>query len=141
MKIQLKTPIQKNFRQVFSYFNLELFKALRPPGANLIVERFDGCKKGDQVHLKIAGMPWVSHIVDFFEDEDCISFTDLGVIIPPPLKYWRHVHKIERTKEDACLIIDEIDYSTGNIFTDKLLYPFLYAVFAMRKPIYKRELS
>lgn len=141
MKIKITTPIKRNYREVFALFNLQLFEALKPPVVNLKVERFDGCKKGDEVHLKVAGQRWVSHITDYVENEDEIYFIDRGVIIPPPIKSWLHIHRIERSGENSCNVIDDIEYSTGNAFIDKLIYPALYAMFAMRKPIYKRELS
>ena len=50
MKIIISTPIKNNYRDVFAQFNIELFKALKPPMIGLVVERFDGCKKGDEVH-------------------------------------------------------------------------------------------
>ena len=141
MKIKITTPIKRNYREVFALFNLQLFEALKPPVVNLKVERFDGCKKGDEVHLKVAGQRWVSHITDYVENEDEIYFIDRGVIIPPPIKSWLHIHRIERSGENSCNVIDDIEYSTGNAFIDKLIYPALCAMFAMRKPIYKRELS
>lgn len=141
MKIKISTPINKNFKEVFSSFNLELFKALKPPFINLMVERFDGCKKGDEVHLKVAGKRWVSHIIECVENEDEIYFIDRGVIIPPPLKNWLHIHRIERSGENSCHVIDDIEYTTGNIFIDNLIYPAIYVMFAMRKPTYKKELS
>jgi ligand-binding SRPBCC domain-containing protein len=141
MKIIISTPINKNYRDVFAQFNLKLFEALKPPLVNLVVERFDGCKKGDEVHLKVSGQKWVSHITDNFESEDEIYFVDRGVIIPPPLKHWLHIHRIERTGEHSCKVIDDIEYSSGNALLDKLMYPVLYAMFSMRRPIYKRELS
>ena len=141
MKIKITTAIDKNYREVFALFNKKLFEALKPPVINLVVERFDGCKKGDEVHLKVAGQRWVSHITDYVENKDEIYFVDRGVIIPPPLKSWLHYHRIERTGDNTCNIIDDIEYSSGNVFIDKLMYPALYAMFSMRKPIYKRELS
>lgn len=141
MKIIIKTPIERDYREVFSRFDLHLFEALKPPVVNLVVERFDGCKKGDEVHLKISGMRWVSHITDFFSGEDEIYFVDRGVIVPPPIKSWKHIHKIERTGNNTCQVVDDIEFSTGNIVMDKLIYPVIYAMFIMRKPIYKRELS
>lgn len=141
MKILLTTPIEKNYRAVFSLFNLKLFEALKPPVVKLVVTRFDGCKKGDEVHLNVSGQRWVSHITEYYESDDEIYFVDIGVIIPPPLSKWRHVHKIERTGENSCNVIDDIEYTTGNTLLDKLIYPALYAMFSMRKPIYKRELS
>jgi ligand-binding SRPBCC domain-containing protein len=141
MKLIIKTDIPKNYREVFSLFNKELFIALKPPLINLKVERFDGCKKGDEIHLKVSGLRWVSHITELHEDQDQIYFVDHGVIVPPPIKFWKHIHRIERTGEQNSVIIDDIEYSTGNVFTDKLIYPALYAMFLMRRPIYKKELS
>ena len=66
MKIKITTPIKRNYREVFALFNLQLFEALKPPVVNLKVERFDGCKKGDEVHLKeILGV--VFHEIKFDE--------------------------------------------------------------------------
>lgn len=141
MKIKISTPINKNYREVFKLFNLNLFEALKPPGVKLVVERFDGCKKGDEVHLKVAGQRWISHITDYVENADEIYFVDIGAVVPPPLTKWKHIHRIERTGEHSCSVIDDIEYSTGNSFTDKIIYPALYAMFKMRQPIYKRELS
>ena len=141
MKIKITTPINRNYRDVFTSFDVKLFEALKPPVVKLVVERFDGCKKGDEVHLKVAGQRWISHITDYVENDDEIYFVDRGVVIPPPLSSWLHFHRIERTGANSCNVIDDIEYSTGNILLDKLLYPAIYAMFAMRKPIYKRELA
>lgn len=141
MKILIKTPIEKDYRTVFLQFDLKLFTALKPPLVNLVVERFDGCKKGDEVHLKVAGQKWVSHITELYEGDDEIYFVDIGVIIPPPLTSWRHVHRIEHAGKNKCFVIDDIEYSTGNKLLDKLIYPAIKAMFLLRKPIYIKELS
>ena len=146
MKILIGTPIDKNFKEVFTLFNENLFKALKPPFVGLNVERFDGCKKGDEVHLRISTLPfktdrWVSHITNFHEDNDQIYFVDIGVVIPYPLKSWKHVHRIERISEHKCIVIDDIEFSSGNHLIDRLIYPALYAMFKARTPVYKRELS
>lgn len=141
MKLTIQTPIAKNYKSVFARFDLELFKKLKPPAVSLEVERFDGCKKGDQVHLIVSGKKWVSHITDFYQDDNEIYFIDRGVVTPAPIKSWTHIHKIKKTGENECVIIDDIDFSTGNVLMDKLLYPALLAMFSLRRPIYKRELS
>lgn len=141
MKILITTPVPKNYKKVFELFNLELFIKLKPPLVNLVVERFDGCKKGDEVHLSVSGKKWVSHIVDFHQDEKEIYFIDIGAVIPPPIKEWKHIHKIQKVSENESLVIDDIEYSTGNALLDKLIYPGLLAMFSLRKPVYKRELS
>lgn len=141
MKILIKTPIKRNFREVFARFDRELFTALKPPVVKLEVERFDGCKKGDEVHLKINGQRWVSHITEFFESDDEIYFIDRGAIIPPPLSNWKHIHRVVRTGEDSCEVIDDIEYTTGNTILDKVMYPAFYTMFLLRRPIYKKKLS
>lgn len=141
MKVIIKTPINKDYKKVFALFNLELFLKLKPPMVELVVERFDGCKKGDEVHLVVSGKKWVSHIVDYHEDDREIYFVDLGVVTPLPIKKWTHIHRVQKTGENQCQVVDDIEYSTGNAFTDKLLYPALLAMFSLRRPIYKRELS
>lgn len=141
MKFIISTPLEKDFQEVFKLFDLELFKKLRPPMVNLVVERFDGCKKGDEVHLLVSGKKWVSHIVDFHQDENEIFFIDIGVITPLPIKEWRHTHRIKKTGAHSCAVIDEIEYSTKNPLLDRLLYPALLAMFSLRRPIYQRELS
>ena len=146
MKIFIKTRIEKNYQIIFSNFNLALFEALKPPLMKLTVERFDGCKAGDEVHLKMSlfgvlNQRWISHITKDVKSDYDIYFVDEGVLIPPPLKKWTHYHRIEKISELASFVIDDIDYKTGYSFLDIILYPPLYLMFYYRKPIYKRELT
>jgi ligand-binding SRPBCC domain-containing protein len=141
MKILIKTPIKKDYASVFSQFDLKLFAALKPPMVKLAIDRFDGCKKGDEVHLRVNGQRWISHITELYQGSEEIYFVDIGVVIPFPLKSWKHIHRIERTGDNSCNVVDDIEFSTGNTILDKLMYPFLLAMFSLRKPIYTRELS
>ncbi len=141
MKIYFKTPIPNDYRTVFSKFNLDLFIALKPPMTSLKVERFDGCKKGHEVHLKVSGQKWISHITEDFENDEKIFFVDEGFVTPFPIKTWKHVHLIIKTGQKSCDVIDDIEYSTGLKALDVLIYPFLWGMFSLRAPVYKRELS
>ena len=142
MNILIKTRLSKNYKEVFKGFDLELFKALKPPLINLNVARFDGCKKGDEVHLEIGIGPlkqkWISHITDDFINEKECTFVDEGHILPPPLKDWKHTHRILNIDENICEIQDDINFSSGNSLLDFFLYPALYAQFALRIPVYKK---
>jgi ligand-binding SRPBCC domain-containing protein len=146
MKILIKTKIEKNYQVLFSKFNVELFKALKPPLVNLDIERFDGCKKGDEIHLRMdvfgqLNQRWISLITSDFKSDYEINFVDEGALLPPPLVKWKHVHRIEKINETSSLIVDDIYFTSGNIIVDLAIYPALYLMFLYRKPIYKRELS
>lgn len=142
MKIVIQTRVEKNFQLVFNRFNLDLFKALKPPVVQLEVERFDGCKKGDRVHIKMNTLGKIQHwesliTSDFRGDYEC-HFVDEGVLIPPPLKFWKHTHRVQKINETASLIVDDIEYNCGNKALDVLIYPALYSMFLFRVPVYKR---
>lgn len=141
MKLLLETKVATNYQKVFQRFDLSLFEALKPPLVDLTVERFDGCKKGDEVHLLIQLGPvksqWISLITEDGHDETEAYFIDEGTLLPKPLKSWRHRHRIIKQDENHSLIVDDIEYSTGNQALDYLIYPTLYAQFAFRKPIYR----
>ena len=87
MKILIKTQIDKNYNFCFSKFDEDLFKFLKPPLLNLEVERFDGCKKGDEIHLGIGlgpfSMKWISHITENSENDEENLFIDEGHLLPP----------------------------------------------------------
>jgi ligand-binding SRPBCC domain-containing protein len=141
MKLKLETPVASSYKKVFERFDISLFEALKPPFINLTIDRFDGCSKGDEVHLQVGVGPlkqtWVSHITDSGETEDSLYFVDEGHVLPPPLKYWRHQHIIKKIDDLSSVIIDDIEYSSGNQLLDRALYPVLYVQFALRGPIYK----
>ncbi len=141
MHIKLSTKVNKNYREVFQAFDINLFMKLKPPLVSLNVIRFDGCKTGDEVHLEtgILGskQKWISKITDNYSGYDCKYFIDEGLLLPNPLKYWKHKHIIENCV-DSSVIIDDICYKTGNIFMDFLIFPAFFLQFLYRKPVYKR---
>jgi ligand-binding SRPBCC domain-containing protein len=145
MKLLLKTQVNANYKTVMNGFDLELFKALKPPLMSLLVERFDGCKVGDEVHLKVGiGLmykEWVSLITDYQESEDQIYFTDEGKVLPFPLKSWKHNHRVIKLGPHKSEIQDDIEYSSGNRILDICMYPVLYLQFACRIPVYKKVFS
>lgn len=143
----LKTRIDhKTPQELLALFNKDLFIALKPPLINLNVERFDGCKTGHEIHLKmdvfgVLNQSWISVITDHSESFEECYFVDEGKLLPPPLKYWRHRHLLVRINDQASYVVDDITYSTGNHFLDTIIYPALYAMFSFRIPIYKKQLS
>lgn len=146
MKIVIKTKIPKNFLDIYSKFDQKLFEALSPPLMKVLVDRFDGCNKGDEVHLSmtlfgVIGQRWISLITRQEINENEAFFIDEGSLLPPPLKSWKHIHRINKIDENSSHVIDDIEYTTGNAMLDLLIFPALYSMFYFRKPVYKRELS
>lgn len=145
MKIFLPTEINNDLHTTFRLFNEDLFKALKPPAVGLKVLRFDGCKKGDEVHLEISVGPlkqkWVSLITDDSVSDDVCYFIDEGGKLPPPLKSWKHIHRIRKVDDQNCVIEDDIEFSTGNSFLDRMIYPVLLMQFKARKPVYQKLLN
>lgn len=145
MKILIKTKVKCSLEKAKLKFDQELFEKLAPPLSQLNVKRFDGCKKGDEIHLtlkiaKIIQNDWVSLITADHSDDNEFYFIDEGLKLPLPLKNWKHIHRVAKLDDEHCLVIDDITYECNPPLLGKILYPTLYSLFAYRKPIYKREL-
>lgn len=140
MKILIKTTVSKSIQEVWEGFDRTLFDKLQPPGMPVRLKRFDGCMKGDEVHLEMwmfGWRPWRATIVDQGESDDEIFFIDVGGPIPWPLATWRHRHRL--CKEGAgTTIIDDIEYTASSKLLGGLMWPVLYLTFLYRKPVYKK---
>lgn len=140
MRIVIKTKVKQDFRKVFQAFDFNLFMKLKPPLVGLNVIRFDGSLKGDEIHVEVNifgfKRKWISVITENNSGDSEIYFIDEGILLPKPLKYWKHIHKIEKSI-DSSIIIDDICYKSGNLFVDFLLFPALFMQFFFRKPVYK----
>ena len=132
----VSTPIQK----VWEQFDEDLFIALKPPFLPLIVDRFDGCKPGDEIHLQVGPfkMKWIGHITEANSSNERYEFIDEGIQLPFPLKKWRHHHIIQQTAAGHSEIIDDVLYSCHNKAQEILIHPFLGLQFALRRPVYQR---
>jgi len=145
MKIFIKTRVQNNLIEIQNRFNQYLFEKLSPPLVELKVLRFDGCLKDHEVHLEMNMFgiknQWVSKITAAETTSNYFYFIDEGIKLPPPLKSWKHVHRVERINDQESDVIDDINFTTGNEILDMAIYPALYTMFKFRQPIYKRELK
>ena len=141
MEIKLHTTVEKDYQEVFSGFNKDLFIKLLPSFPKMRLLRFDGCQKGDQVHLsfKLFGTTqrWESEIIEENIGQNENYFIDQGIKLPFFLVYWEHTHRISR-QSHGTLISDEIFFRSANFLTDLLLYPILFQSFMARKRIYKK---
>lgn len=143
MRVVLRTPVSQALAAVMAGFTRDLFVALAPPFPRLRVLRFDGCRTGDKVEIEldtlVKRLPWTSLITDAGVRPDGTHFfIDEGQMLPPPLRYWRHHHRIEPGPNGGSLIVDDLEYRTASRLLDALIYPAMWAQFAWRKPIYRR---
>ncbi len=136
MKIFFETTIEQPFEVVRDHFNEELFAYLKPPGVTVDIERFDGCKKGDEVHLKLHTLgkkqQWISLITEDGGDADSWYFVDEGKKTPWPISAWRHVHTVKKISENSCKIIDDITYTCSPSLVAPFAAPALWLSFAIR---------
>jgi len=141
MRIVIKSLVEQDYRSVFQGFDEELFKALAPRLMPVQVVRFDGCREGDEVHLKVGPGPlaqnWEAKVIEFREGPEEIYFVDTGQRLPFPLRRWRHRHRMIKQGQQT-LIVDDIQFRSLSILLDPLVYPFLWALFRIRKPVYQR---
>ncbi len=139
MRIYLKTTVSADFQSVINNYDRKLFDALKPPLMPLKLIRYDGEKTGDEIHLALGfGQKWISVITDNGATEKEWFFVDEGKVLPWPLRYWKHKHKVLKTDNEITTLIDDISFGTGSSLLDTFIYPFLYLQFAMRKPAYKK---
>ncbi len=142
MHFAIHTPVEQSPEKVIKGFDDKLFIALKPPLLPMRLRRFDGCERGDEVHLEVGpnwmSQRWEALIIDHDNTPDEIFFVDTGKILPKPLKKWMHRHRILR-KINGSEIIDDITFSTGWILLDWLIFPLLYLQFWIRKPVYQRH--
>jgi len=144
MRITLTTQVNQDYKTVYARFDEDLFIALKPPLMPLTLQRFDGSKTGDEVHIRLGmwrlTQDWNARIVEDGINDDEAYFIDEGIKLPFFLKTWRHRHRILRADSGA-IIIDDIHYTTPTWLTDYLMYPIMWLQFAARKPVYRRYFS
>jgi ligand-binding SRPBCC domain-containing protein len=143
MKIYFETTVSASFETVKENFNENLFAALKPPGLGFTIKRFDGVKKGNEIHLEI-NMPsllskkWVSVVTHEEGSKNAWSFVDEGKILPWPLTRWRHAHWVVKLNEKHSKIIDDIYFECSPAALGPAIRPVLWAAFAVRPSFYKK---
>lgn len=144
MNLVIKTAVKGNYKDILNKFDLDLFKALAPPGPKMEIVEFTGSKKGDRVHIRFLSpvkTEWISDITaDEVNDQEAF-FIDEGTTLPFPLKYWKHKHLIRKIDEQHSEIIDDITYRASNSLLTLLMYPAMFLAFFPRKRIYRKYFS
>ena len=141
MKLKIVTDVDASLDDVKEGFTKDLFLKLNPPFPPVKLLEFGGCQKGDKVSLELNFIlfkqHWISDIIEDSQSGHVWFFVDKGVKLPFFMKTWRHHHEV-RSTDDGSQIIDAIEFSTGTLLTDLLMYPSLLGQFLYRKPVYKK---
>ena len=142
MRILFKTPVSLPFENIREKFDQKLFYYLSPPIIPFKILRFDGCKKDDEIHLELGFLSvkqkWVSVITSEETNLKGWSFIDEGKVLPWPLSYWKHHHRVDKISENESEIVDDIEYKCSPEFMGPLVAPFLWSLFAIRPYRYKK---
>lgn len=142
MNLVFSSLLNSKQQKVIDGFTKELFVELNPPGVTVKVLRFDGCRKGDEVHLAISQLgiksPWVSVITEATQTETEWSFVDEGRKLPWPLSYWKHHHRVISRGEHQTEIIDDINFECCHKWMTPFVYPGLWLAFSVRPARYKK---
>ena len=145
MEIKIATHVSQDYNRVFEGFTEDLFQNLAPSIIPTKLLRFDGSKKGDEVHLMIGpgklAQRWEALVVEDGKDQNKIYFIDVGQRLPFPLKEWKHRHLIQNNPEGGTIIVDHITFKTVHPLLAPLFYPFFWWMFWIRKPVYRKFFS
>lgn len=148
MRLLLKTNVNLPPDQVWAQFDEQLFKKLAPPFPRIRLLRFDGSTTGCMVEVELNFLLfrqiWQSEIIDHGTSAEEIWFVDRGSKLPFFLRFWLHRHRLIRTSHGSTpgtQIVDDIEYRTGSVILDYLMYPLMWAQFAYRGPIYRRAFN
>ncbi len=143
MKLYFETTVATPFETVKENFNEKLFSFMKPPGIGFSVRRFDGVKKGDEIHLEInlpsvLSRKWVSVVTHEEGNDKAWSFVDEGKLLPWPLSRWRHAHWVVKLNDRHSKIIDDIYFECSPAFLGASMRPVLWSAFAIRPALYKK---
>ena len=119
-----------------------MLEALAPPWVKLFIKKFDGSKIGDHVILEVIflgliSQHWENRVINSFESNEECFFIDEGVVMPFPIVFWKHTHRISGSG-DKSLISDEIEFRCRSKLIAFIFYPILWIQFFWRKPVYRR---
>lgn len=141
MKVILKTAVDGYYKEIYRKFDLKLFEFLQPKLAKTKIVEFTGSSKGDIVHIQFLSpvkTSWISEISYNEINNEQAYFIDKGTQLPWPLMRWEHKHIVNKKGNTESEIVDEIEFSTANIFSDILMWPVLLLAFYPRKRMYKQ---
>ncbi|MCB9095014.1 MAG: hypothetical protein H6621_08110 [Halobacteriovoraceae bacterium] len=142
MKLFFETQVSKSFREVYDAFDRQLFEKMAMPPSRMILKKFDGKKKGDEVEffIEVGSIQkfWSSLIVENTESEEEIVFVDVGKNIPRPLSSWSHRHSFKKLNDGGCLIVDDVEFHCRPKIMEYIMIAVWYPYFLYRQSIYRK---
>ncbi len=139
MRFTLCTNLNLPADRAWNHFDRDLLMALSPPGATLLVHRYEGQQQGDSIEIEVRF--WGGLVRQYWKTaitlSRCRCFVDESEYPPAPLKTWRHVHAILPAGPNSCKIVDRIEFKTGSGLLDVLFFLPMYLLFSLRGPQYR----
>lgn len=130
------TNVKQPFEKVVAGFDESLFRFLTRGFPPVHVERFEGVHQDALVELRIGGRwgsRWVSKITAVHSGEDAFEFTDCGVVLPPGLREWNHVHRCRKIDATSTEIADLITFSANPILEPLFTMGFRHEIGSREK--------
>jgi ligand-binding SRPBCC domain-containing protein len=141
LQITLKSVVPAPFEKVKEGFNLQLLEYLTPPLSKLKMQRFDGIFAGARMEFTVTvpgqTMQWTGEISHLRNTDHNYTFIDRGINLPRGLKFWRHVHSVQR-QNGRTIIIDRVQLQGIHIFFTAYWYLATLYLLLVRPHRYKR---
>lgn len=119
---------------MYNKFDIDLFNYLSK-GQPIKLLRFDGSKKGNEIHIQFPlNQKWVSVITKDEITDNEAYFIDEGKQLPFGLTTWEHKHRILNKGNDS-EILDDITYTAPSLIGIIFFIP-LYLPMYLRKKQY-----
>jgi ligand-binding SRPBCC domain-containing protein len=140
MKFEITTRINKPLREEMKGMTQEMLSELNPKFPPFHFLRFDGIYKGAEIHIELnlflKKEKWEYVIEEVADAPDSWSFVDVSKKQPFFIKSWRHRYTIGGS-DSYTEITDSLEFHSP-LFLEWMLYPWLYAHFRYRKPVYRK---
>lgn len=144
MRFKISTKVQNSLNEIIPQFNQDLFQKLSPPFPPAKLHRFDGCKLGDQFIIELNFFKkflWEGEVTKEELKENTYLFVDEGRVLPFGMKKWVHHHWMIKNAPNETTILDDVEFTSGNLIWDIFLFIGFYGMMVYRKPLYKKYLS
>ncbi len=144
MRFQILTRVQGSHRDVFLKFDHSLLTQLTPPGIRMeLLHAQEPSEPGAYIQLRVTILGiirqnWENAFSHYALGELECHFVDEGRVMPFPIRYWRHDHRVLADGAHHAIINDDVTFKTGFFLLDWIMYPILWMQFRFRQPIYRR---